>query len=44
VVADVRPHPELAALGTFRADQLNAQRFGALAPQALQIMQRAGWR
>ena len=44
VVADVRPHPALAALGTFRADQLNAQRFGALAPQALQIMQRAGWR
>lgn len=44
VVADVPPHPALAALGTFRADQLNAQRFGALAPQALQIMQRAGWR
>jgi iron(III) transport system substrate-binding protein len=44
VVADVAPHPALAALGTFRADQLNAQRFGALAPQALQIMQRAGWR
>jgi iron(III) transport system substrate-binding protein len=44
VVADVPPHPALAALGTFRADQLNAQRYGALAPQALQIMQRAGWR
>jgi iron(III) transport system substrate-binding protein len=44
VVADVAPHPALAALGTFRADQLNAQRYGALAPQALQIMQRAGWR
>lgn len=44
VVADVAPHPALVALGTFRADQLNAQRFGALAPQALQIMQRAGWR
>lgn len=44
VVADVRPHPALAALGSFRADQLNAQRYGALAPRALQIMQRAGWR
>jgi len=44
VVADVAPHPALAALGTFRADQLNAQRYGAMAPQALQIMQRAGWR
>ena len=44
VVADVAPHPALAALGDFRADQLNAQRYGALAPQALQIMQRAGWR
>lgn len=44
VVADVATHPALAALGTFRADELNAQRYGALAPQALQVMQRAGWR
>ena len=44
VVADVQPHPALAAFGTFRADEPNAQRYGALAPQALQIMQRAGWR
>jgi iron(III) transport system substrate-binding protein len=44
VVADVAPHPALAAFGTFRADQLNAQRYGAMAPEALQIMQRAGWR
>jgi iron(III) transport system substrate-binding protein len=44
VVADVQPHPALASFGTFRADELNAQRYGALAPQALQIMQRAGWR
>jgi iron(III) transport system substrate-binding protein len=44
VVADVRPHPALAALGSFRADELNAQRYGALAPRALQLMQRAGWR
>jgi len=44
VVADVQIHPALAAFGTFRADELNAQLYGALAPQALQIMQRAGWR
>ncbi len=44
VVADVAPHPALAALGTFLADALNAQVYGAMAPQALQIMQRAGWR
>jgi iron(III) transport system substrate-binding protein len=44
VVAGVAPHPALKALGSFRADQLNAQRYGALAPEALRIMQRAGWR
>jgi iron(III) transport system substrate-binding protein len=44
VVAGVAPHPALIALGSFRADQLNAQRYGALAPEALRIMQRAGWR
>jgi len=44
VVAGVAPHPALTALGSFRADQLNAQRYGALAPEALRIMQRAGWR
>ena len=44
VVAGVAPHPALTALGSFRADQLNGQRYGALAPEALRIMQRAGWR
>ena len=44
VVAGVAAHPALTALGSFRADQLNAQRYGALAPEALRIMQRAGWR
>ncbi|HYF07006.1 MAG TPA: extracellular solute-binding protein [Acetobacteraceae bacterium] len=44
VVEDVRPHPALAGLGSFRADALNAQRYGALSAQSLQIMQRAGWR
>ena len=42
VVAGVAPHPALTALGSFRADQLNAQRYGALAPEALTIIQRAG--
>jgi iron(III) transport system substrate-binding protein len=44
VVAGIPPHPELAALGEFREDALNAARYGALSAQALQIMQRAGWR
>jgi iron(III) transport system substrate-binding protein len=44
VVADVQPHPALAAFGSFRPDQLNAATYAANAAQALQIMQRAGWR
>lgn len=44
VVAGIEPHPALAAFGEFREDALNAARFGASSPQALQIMQRAGWR
>jgi iron(III) transport system substrate-binding protein len=44
VVAGIPPHPALAALGEFREDALNAARYGALSAQALQIMQRAGWR
>jgi iron(III) transport system substrate-binding protein len=44
VVAGIEPHPALAALGEFREDALNAARYGALSAQALQIMQRAGWR
>jgi len=44
VVADVAPHPALAAFGPFKADALNAARYGALSAEALQIMQRAGWR
>jgi iron(III) transport system substrate-binding protein len=44
VVAGIAAHPALTALGSFRADQLNAQRYGAMAPEALRIMQRAGWR
>jgi iron(III) transport system substrate-binding protein len=44
VVDDAPVHPALAALGTFREDGLNAARYAANAAQALQIMQRAGWR
>ncbi len=44
VVADVPPHPTLAAFGSFKQDSLNAAIYGANGPQALQIMQRAGWR
>lgn len=44
VVEDVPPHPALAALGPFKGDALNAARYGALSAQALQIMQRSGWR
>jgi len=44
VVADVAPHPALAAFGNFRQDGLNAQQYGSLSAQALQTMQRAGWR
>jgi hypothetical protein len=34
----------LAAFGSFREDRLNAAEYAKLGPQALQIMQRAGWR
>jgi iron(III) transport system substrate-binding protein len=44
VVAGIDPHPALAAFGEFREDALNAARYGAASAQALQIMQRAGWR
>jgi iron(III) transport system substrate-binding protein len=44
VVADAPLHPALAAFGSFREDALNAATFGASVPEALRIMQRAGWR
>jgi iron(III) transport system substrate-binding protein len=37
-------HPALAAMGRFRAEPVDANRTNAQAAQALQIMQRAGWR
>lgn len=44
VVADAQPSAFLRGLGAFRQDPLNAARMAQLSPQALQIMQRAGWR
>lgn len=44
VVADAELHPALRAMGTFRGEPVNATRRAADSAQALQIMQRAGWR
>lgn len=44
VVADAQPNAFLRGLGAFRQDPLNAARMAALSPEALRIMQRAGWR
>lgn len=44
VVADAQPHAFLRRLGDFKQDPLNAARMAALSPEALRIMQRAGWR
>jgi iron(III) transport system substrate-binding protein len=44
VVASVPLHPALRAMGTFRAEAINGDRLAANAAEALQIMQRAGWR
>ena len=43
-VADVPLHPALQAMGRFRAEPVDADRTNANAPQALQILQRTGWR
>jgi iron(III) transport system substrate-binding protein len=43
-VADAPLHPALTAMGRFRAEPVDAAKTNAHAPQALQIMQRAGWR
>lgn len=43
-VPDAPLHPALEAMGRFRAEPVDADRTNANAPQALQIMQRAGWR
>jgi iron(III) transport system substrate-binding protein len=43
-VADAPLHPALRALGSFRGEPVDAARTNAHAAEALQIMQRAGWR
>ncbi|KAA0581218.1 Fe(3+) ABC transporter substrate-binding protein [Azospirillum sp. B21] len=40
----VQPHPELVKLGSFKAADVNAAAFAAYTPQALRIMDRAGWK
>jgi iron(III) transport system substrate-binding protein len=44
VIAGAATGTQLAALGAFREDQLNARIFAENNPRALQIMERAGWR
>ena len=44
VVADVELHPALRAMGSFRGESIQATQRAADAAQALQVMQRAGWR
>jgi iron(III) transport system substrate-binding protein len=44
VAEGVALHPALRAMGTFRAEAINGDRLAANAAEALQIMQRAGWR
>jgi iron(III) transport system substrate-binding protein len=43
-VPDAPLHPALRALGSFRGEPVDAGRTNTYAAQALQIMQRAGWR
>jgi iron(III) transport system substrate-binding protein len=43
-VPDAPLHPALEAMGRFRAEPVDAAKTNAYAAQALQIMQRAGWR
>ncbi len=44
VVADAVVHPFLRGLGEFRQDPLSATTLAANMPEALRLMQRAGWR
>ena len=43
-VAEAPLHTALRSLGAFRGEPVDASRTNAHAAQALQIMQRAGWR
>jgi len=44
VVADAVIHPFLRSLGDFRQDRISATTLAANMPEALRLMQRAGWR
>ena len=44
VVADAVVHPFLRGLGDFKQDPINANTLAANMPEALRLMQRAGWR
>ncbi len=44
VVADAAVHPFLRGLGDFRQDPVSASTLSAAMPEALRLMQRAGWR
>lgn len=44
VVADATVHPFLQGLGSFRQDPVSADTLAANMPEALRLMQRAGWR
>ncbi len=44
VVADAVVHPFLRGLGAFRQDPISANQLAANMPEALRLMQRAGWR
>jgi len=44
VVADAQVHPFLRGLGAFRQDTISASDLAANMPEALRLMQRAGWR
>jgi iron(III) transport system substrate-binding protein len=43
-VPDAPLHPALEAMGRFRAEPVDAEKTNAHAAQALQILQRSGWR
>ncbi|WP_372396836.1 Fe(3+) ABC transporter substrate-binding protein [Azospirillum sp. HJ39] len=40
----IQPHPELVKFGDFKHADVNAAAFAAYTPQALRIMDRAGWK
>ncbi|NJL89824.1 MAG: Fe(3+) ABC transporter substrate-binding protein [Coleofasciculaceae cyanobacterium SM2_1_6] len=44
VISGVSPNEVVRGFGEFKEDQLNAATFGANNPEALRIMDRAGWR